>query len=245
MHGTRLRAQHGWPVTTGSYYFGLLEFETMAFLGHLLGAGDLLVDVGAHVGSYAILAGARDARVVAVEPHPESRHLLEEHVRMNNLGHQIEILPHALDASPGTTWMTSRQGQQNHVMTAPSTDAMEVATSTLNALCESHPPTAIKIDVEGFELSVLRGGEAVLQHPALLAVCVETMGLARRYGSTDQEVVQMLRDAGFEAIDYAVATRKLMPATNGKSMQIMVRAQDQVQRRLAEAHPIAYRDQRI
>lgn len=73
VEGTSLFAMRGMTGATGNWYCGLHEVRDMAFVLHLLRSGDHFLDVGANVGSYAILAcGAAGARVTAVEPIPET-----------------------------------------------------------------------------------------------------------------------------------------------------------------------------
>jgi Methyltransferase FkbM domain len=62
--------------------------------------------------------------------------------------------------------------------------AVSVSAVTLDELCQVDSPDFIKIDVEGAELKVLRGGEAVLSrsHPALMFECDQ-----------DQEAVHTIR----------------------------------------------------
>ena len=56
---TLLLATSGMAGATLNWYNGLHEPREMGFALHLLRPGDLFVDVGANVGSYTVLAGAR------------------------------------------------------------------------------------------------------------------------------------------------------------------------------------------
>ena len=56
INGSRFLVRAGETGLTGNVYTGLHEFQDMGFLLHVLGDGDLFIDVGANVGSYTILA---------------------------------------------------------------------------------------------------------------------------------------------------------------------------------------------
>src|SRR5688572_299749 len=53
---SRLLVTKGMKGATGNIYNGLVEFEDMAFILHVLRPGDSFADVGANVGAYTILA---------------------------------------------------------------------------------------------------------------------------------------------------------------------------------------------
>ena len=56
---------------TGNIYCGLAEFADMAFVLHVLRAGDLFVDIGANAGAYTLLASSvAGAKTTCFEPVP-------------------------------------------------------------------------------------------------------------------------------------------------------------------------------
>jgi hypothetical protein len=90
-----------------------------------------------------------------------------------------------------------------------------VPVETLDEVChiQAAIPTLFKLDVEGFELPVLRGGARTLESPALLAAIVELNGSGEQYGIPDADVVQRLQDAGFAPMNYDPLQRRLTPRT--------------------------------
>ena len=56
---------------TGNIYCGLAKFADMAFVLHVLRAGDLFVDIGANAGAYTLLASSvTGAKTTCFEPAP-------------------------------------------------------------------------------------------------------------------------------------------------------------------------------
>lgn len=155
---------------------GGYEPETIeALVGALAGSESrVLVDVGANIGlvSLAALAGVPDAMVYAFEPGPHQHRLLEETIRRNRLERRLELSPLALSDTAGTADFavhssrhaagdgfrdTGRGGRSRSV---------RVRTGTLDGWWDEHgrPAVAVvKIDTEGSELLVLRGGARMLR----------------------------------------------------------------------------------
>jgi FkbM family methyltransferase len=129
-------------------------------------AGDLVFDVGANIGAKAEMFLQRGARVVCVEPQPACLKTLQKKFSRNP---NVTIVPEGLSEAPGTLnlsicssantistfqerWKTGRFSDYKWDKVIP------VSMTTLDALIEKHGvPKYCKVDVEGFELSVLKG----------------------------------------------------------------------------------------
>lgn len=182
------------------------------FEAALLGAirrGDTLWDVGANVGLYTEQFAARvqpEGRVMAFEPSPKSVEALRSRFSGNNC---VTICAVALASERGTAAFYTNGGNDGTTdsLVERSDDAVryEVETCRGDDYLEDFPPNVIKIDVEGFELEVLRGMTNVLLSPALRAVMIEVhFGILndRGLGGAPAELAQLLRKAGF-AITWA------------------------------------------
>src|SRR5438309_6727367 len=77
------------------------KHEPLVTRSFQVAAGDVVVDVGAHIGRYALRAAARASRVIAVEPDPSNFSLLERNVRLNGFSNVV-LVPHALSSRAGT-----------------------------------------------------------------------------------------------------------------------------------------------
>jgi len=131
------------------------------FYRQFVSPGSLVFDVGANVGDYSRAFLDLGARVVAVEPTPELA------ARLKNIrGLVVENC--AVGDKPGTMqFFVSSASHMNSLVpdwTALAADnpvqtsSIEVEGTTLDRLIEKHGmPDFIKIDVEGYELPVLRG----------------------------------------------------------------------------------------
>lgn len=209
---TRLLVTPGMTGATGNIYCGLHEFEDMGFVLHALCPGDRFLDVGANVGSYTVLAaGACRAEVLAVEPHPQTCARLLANVRLNRLESQVRIENAAVGAVSGRVAISSDLDTTNHVLSDLQRAAgIEVPMTTLDELAGDWCPFVMKIDVEGFESEVLRGGAAVLRAPSLQAVVMELNGSGSKYGFDETALHTQVLDSGFTPCSYDPFERALV-----------------------------------
>ncbi|HSR42703.1 MAG TPA: FkbM family methyltransferase [Longimicrobiales bacterium] len=137
-----------------------------------VGPGDLVFDVGAHLGDRTAAFASLGARVVALEPQPAVARWLR---RLVGRMERVTVREVAVGARVGTarlavsratpTLSTLADGWRRRVTEANPgfrgarwEDEVEVAVTTLDALVDEFgPPAFCKIDVEGFEARVLEG----------------------------------------------------------------------------------------
>jgi FkbM family methyltransferase len=188
------------------YY--LQEYEpitTEAFLSSLW-EGMILIDVGAHIGYYALLA-ARSAgsagTVHAVEPCDENRDVLQENIRLNGL-ENIVIHPCAAGRERGNrTFYLTGSSDSHGFYPHPCTETVrtiEVAETPLDDIVQG-PVHVAKIDVEGAEIEVLQGMSRILRENPQVALCVEwNFPCLRNAGYDPADLPSCLQDLGFREI---------------------------------------------
>jgi len=226
--------ERGMTGATGNLYNGLHEFEDMGFVLHFIRNNDLLVDVGANVGAYTILASVvGGARVIAFEPVPRTFEYLSRNVSVNDVARRVTIVQAAVGSSPGSVHISHSHDAANHVQWKPEENTVEVKLVTLDDfLIET--PTLLKIDVEGFETEVINGAYRILRAPELKAIIIELNGLGNRYGFNDSEVHNTLIGCGFQSYRYDPFTRKMIfQPTWGTHNTLYVRGIDFVTNRVS------------
>jgi FkbM family methyltransferase len=146
-------------------------------LSEWVGAGDWVLDIGANVGHYACrlseLVGL-NGRVFAFEPMPATFELLAANAA--RFQHpNVTLLNVAASDTSGIVGMQVPHfdsGLSNYYMAnISSTEAdMSVVCMEIDALRITHPVRFAKLDVEGHELSALKGMRAVLErfHPVMI-----------------------------------------------------------------------------
>ena len=82
-------------------YLDLFDIELRRVILPLLRQGDLVVDVGANFGFWALAAANRGCRVVAIEPIPRTRELLVANATRNGLQDHLEVVSDAMSDAVG------------------------------------------------------------------------------------------------------------------------------------------------
>lgn len=176
---------------------GTYEPSMTRWFMETVSAGDSIFDVGANVGYYAVLAArlvGEHGRVVAIEPAPTNLYSLDNNLRINRLGN-VMVFRGAAGDSNGVVRFECGGGTGTGRVSE--TGTLEVPMRRLDDLVAAYnvQPAAIKIDVEGAELRVLRGASRLLStlKPALF---VSTHGQVNH-----EECLRVLHDFGYGVVD--------------------------------------------
>lgn len=137
------------------------------------------LNVGAHVGVYALCLArwsAPGGKVFAFEPNPLTRRILEDHVALNECAADIHVIPSAVsdrtgqsvffagEPGPEGTSGLSRLGSPNPDVERASAASVTVDVTTIDVFCAERKvaPQWLIVDVEGYELAVLKGACGVI-----------------------------------------------------------------------------------
>ncbi len=128
----------------------------------------LVLDVGASLGLWTIqlarISQQRGAKVWAFEPYPDNLRWLNSNVRANGHCETVEIINAALGAQEGMGWIAGEQGGGNAVVGFAHRDySRPTRVLRLDDLELPARVSFIKLDVEGYELEVLRGARQVIE----------------------------------------------------------------------------------
>ena len=163
------------------YLEGDYEAPVERILLSNLRPGTVFYDVGAHIGVFSLIAARNlggHGSVFVFEPDPSNARRIKEHASRNQLD-AIRIIPKAVCSTVGRLRFqrASFQSSMNRGVLAADDSAVgestiEVEATTLDAVGEEYAlPSLIKIDVEGSEAAVLRGGEGIFRSAKPLLVC--------------------------------------------------------------------------
>jgi FkbM family methyltransferase len=241
VNGARMLVGRGESTLTGNLYCGLYEFEDMAFVLHILRPEDLFVDVGANLGSYTLLAGAgAGARVIAFEPAPGPYRRLVENIRLNRLEEKVTAHNVAAGDAEGELAFTTYLASGHHIVAEGEQpeSSYTVHVAPLDAFIERQSPAVLKVDVEGYEMAVVRGASRTLASPGLHSIIMELKGRGNRYGFDEVALAEELRQAGFQPFRYDPFRRSLHALDSPVSASnntLFIRNLEHVLARLASA----------
>jgi FkbM family methyltransferase len=192
--------------TTPRYYWLDPNYESavVSVLREWLRPGMVVADIGAHIGFMTMLMArtvGASGKVLSIEPSPPAAAQLRENVRLNELANVTVRQVAVSDAAGEANFVILPHATTNHLAPAdgaaaaePEGTAVRVSMVRLDDLLvgggEFGRMEVIKIDVEGSEGAVLRGGQHVLNErrprllievhsPAALEQCLQQLDAAR------------------------------------------------------------------
>jgi FkbM family methyltransferase len=151
--------------------------------------GDVVVDIGAHIGRYSIISSKRvghNGKVIAIEAHPHNFEILNRNIKLNKLTNMI-TLNHAAYSKETKIKLYTRGQQAGHTIyntiitdRAKKEDGfVDINANTLDNLLQQNGINEvnwIKIDVEGAEFEVLKGAHNILSNSKDIALLIEVHG---------------------------------------------------------------------
>ena len=204
---TDLHDYHGHYI-----YYGFRDNSQSALFA-LCKPGDTIIDIGSNVGfsllNMAKITGA-DGWVIGFEPDAVNFAQLEKNISINNF-HNIKVCRKGLGNRPGKFRLenlvefNSGGKRINTSGNITSADFTEVEIVTLDNFIESDIVVSkidlIKIDVEGFELNVLKGAiKAINKYSPVLFVEVDDNNL-REQQSAARELIHFLNVNGYSTLN--------------------------------------------
>eukprot|EP00978_Attheya_sp_CCMP212_P011166 scaffold27362_cov51-Attheya_sp.AAC.6 len=213
-------AQHGiWDGTLTKQILAAMDRATKAH-----GGKTLFVDIGSNIGWFATNAAAAGHNVIAIEPFGLNVPLLMHSICHNKgFSERVQVYKVALSDKPGgdmCMWSTNTKVNNGNARLTPyfegkknfdndlDVECMErISSFTLDELLLSNPhgpklnvqPSALKIDIEGFETRAFMGAERFFaQYPPCHIFFEHQLDPTRTSGVPDFELFRMLEGYGYE-----------------------------------------------
>jgi FkbM family methyltransferase len=203
------------PARFSRYYEVDYEPETFRFFREHLNPGGTLLDIGAHIGLFAVV-GARlvspSGKVFSFEPTPFTRSVLKEVVRLNGYKDVVEVRDEAVSDRRGkTTFYETGEEVSNanslvHIDRSKTGIEVDLISVDEFVMEKGIRPDCIKIDVEGAELDLLRGAKETFTRTRPVA----------RLGLHPRQLAQ--NGQSLEEIWVTIADYKLTPEFEGRKI---------------------------
>lgn len=193
-------------------FHGNFERQEIRFIKRFLRPDESFLDIGANIGYHSMVAAkcleGGTGKVYAFEPTPLTFDWLLENIGANDL-HNVTAIDKAFSDRPGRFQFNNYLGGRDafnsfgNVMRHTAQSVVEVETTTIDLFMattgqEMSPVSLMKIDVEGWEYPVFKGGLQYLSRPDAPALMVEfTDGNARKAGFNCQRVYDLGKELGY------------------------------------------------
>ena len=173
------------------WFFHDDEPDTLEWIGSLP-KGACLWDIGANIGAFSLYAALKPGvTVLAFEPSGSSFATLTKNIEINRMDDRISAYCMAFSKNTELNVLNMAQTESGHSMHGFGTDlnaydetidiqfrqaAIGFGIDDFVETFTPAQPTHLKIDVDGIEADILRGGENTIKNSAVRSVLVEIMG---------------------------------------------------------------------
>lgn len=163
--GTRMTMPRTSEMAWLTAFRGAYDPALQQVLRSYIAPQSVVLDIGAALGLWTVplAKSAADcgSTVHAFEPYPGNHEWLRSNITTNGL-ENVTVEPCALGDKSGTAFMTAERGSGNAAIDSYGSGDAEVPVRTLDDFAFPAPVSAVKIDVEGYELQVMRGASRLL-----------------------------------------------------------------------------------
>jgi FkbM family methyltransferase len=196
----------------------LFEPNELKLVGELLKPGMSVVDVGANIGLYSLLAALRTGptgRVWAFEPSSESASRLKRNLQLNRC-EDVEVIRLALSDTTSSAFLVSDSGFGDaYRYLRPDTanaDGEVVNVTTLDAWAAANAVGQIdflKVDIEGGEYRMFKGAREFLSSSPELVIMFECEeDWSSRAGWKPEDLYKFLKTLGFKLFAWQSRARR-------------------------------------
>jgi FkbM family methyltransferase len=164
-----------------------------------------LFDIGASYGAFSLVAAHFGGTAVAVDPSPIAARHIRLQTRLNGYDNNIRIVEACVSDTTGEAEMLSSgvfsDGYFQIAHGRSSSELTKTKAVTIDQLADQFgAPTHIKVDVEGHEAAVLRGGKRTLTRVAPLLFLELHNEIILSQGGDPNRVLDDLAEIGYEML---------------------------------------------
>lgn len=188
---------------------GAGEKDALEKLLSKLKEGDVVYDIGAHVGLYSIFIAkvvGKNGKVYSFEPEKQNNIHIRENIKINNLNN-IEVINRALSdhSGDGKLFMgeeTSNSSLNNPADSQAKYEIVKIVIGDEIVSENNFPiPKLVKIDVEGHEFSIIKGLGKTLSNSACKIVFCEIHTTLLPKNIASEDIYSILKSFGFSKIE--------------------------------------------
>jgi len=206
---------------------GTYEKGTIQLWKKYLKPGFTFLDIGANIGLMSVIASkyaGEKGIVYAVEANPGTVPILQTNIGLNGCKN-VEVIPVALSDVQGTAllfenWEVNRGGA-SLISQSDAQKGVEVRMERLDDLFHTDTPLhLVKIDVEGFEPQVLRGGMEWFRKQQPVFIIEISEKREKESGPSPMEIMELVQTIG----TYRFYKQKGTKERRGKLIEILGKA---------------------
>ena len=198
-------------------YHYFVDWEEFNLLEKYLKNKMVFFDIGSNIGFYTLWASKflnNSNTIHSFEPDENNYFRLYENLKINNLENLVNINQLAISDKNSLLKFSIGLDGENHILTHSNHSFINVESVTLDYYCTSKNINCIdylKVDVEGFELTVIKGAKNLLSLKKIKIIQLEINKTISNSNSTIYELINTLKGFGYFLCKYDVEIKKLIP----------------------------------
>jgi FkbM family methyltransferase len=206
-------------------YNYLIDWEEFNLIRSYIRPGDHVLDIGSNIGTYSLWMSkfvGPNGKVHCFEPDRQNFDKLEANILGNNLDGIVQANNIGLSDTDGVLSFTTGLDKENHISRETVPGTVPIRVQQLDTYIQQNRIAGIaymKIDVEGFEYSVLKGAGRLLSDHKVGIIQIEINDTIRNSGSTIPDLLGILTQYNYTLCSYDVKAKKLTPVDYSKEME--------------------------
>lgn len=199
-------------------YYYWVDWEEYNFIKDILKHNDIVFDVGANVGLYTLWISnyTLPECIHSFEPDSKNYYYLDANIKLNNLENFIHLNKLGIAEKCGTLFLTQGDDVKNHLSFEDNPGVEKIEVISIDEYCIINSINKIKylkLDIEGFELSALKGADKLLSNGLIDIIQLEINSALVHSGVSVFEVLEYLGSKGYELCIFSVLKRQIVKVT--------------------------------
>ncbi|MBC6112157.1 FkbM family methyltransferase [Pedobacter fastidiosus] len=200
-------------------YNYIVDWEEFNLIKDYIKADHTVLDVGTNMGYYTVWISkfiGQNGQIHCFEPDSSNFKKLKQNAEINNLVKTAKLNNIALSDTNGFIPFTLGLDGQNHINLDQSNKSVNVDTKKLDTYAEENNIEQIsyaKIDVEGFEYSVLKGAVNLLNNKKIDIIQLEINNTVENSTNNVDDILHLLANHNYILSGYNTGEKKLFPIT--------------------------------
>jgi len=196
-----------------------VDWEEFNLITRYVQPGDVVFDIGTNMGSYTIWMSriiGEKGRIHSFEPDKRNFAMLQTNIALNKAADRIAANNFAVSDVDGELRFTTNLDGENHIAGSGEGNVVVIPSKKLDTYVQEQGIGRIaymKIDVEGFEYSVLKGGSQLLSEKRVDILQLEINGTVRNSGVSIDDLLQFLQRFEYTLCRFDVDGGRLFPVT--------------------------------
>ncbi|HVA96930.1 MAG TPA: FkbM family methyltransferase [Candidatus Acidoferrales bacterium] len=190
--------------------------------------GDIVVDIGAHIGYYTLIAASivgDKGKVYAFEPDPSNFHLLKKNINVNGYTNVVTVNKAVSNKNGNKRLYLNDENRGDHRVfdSGDKRKSIAIAVVTLDDFFKDKKETIdfMKMDIQGSEVFAMKGARKIVDKSKKIKFITEFMPFELdQSGSSAEEYLRLLKNNKFKIYRLDEVREKLIPINPEKLLRL-------------------------